>query len=102
MVTLQRVDASIAPLALLGKELLIPRIWLKRPNASLQRLANGDNNWTFDLAADQDPKQPPSDWSFTVHDIVFDKGQIAFKDATLKADFAPSSIRSANRCRSVK
>ena len=31
--------------------------------------------------------QPPSAWSFTVHDIVFDKGQIAFKDATLKADF---------------
>ncbi|HGM5487812.1 TPA: AsmA family protein [Serratia marcescens] len=87
MVTLQRIDASIAPLALLGKELLIPRIWLKRPNASLQRLANGDNNWTFDLAGGQDPKQPPSNWSFTVHDIVFDKGQIAFKDATLKADF---------------
>ncbi|PYA53110.1 AsmA family protein, partial [Serratia marcescens] len=87
MVTLQRVDASIAPLALLKKELLIPRIWLKQPNASLQRLANGDNNWTFDLAAGQDPQQPPSDWSFTVHDIVFDKGQIAFKDATLKADF---------------
>ncbi len=87
MVTLQRVDASIAPLALLRKELLVPRIWLKQPNASLQRLANGDNNWTFDLAGGQDPKQPPSAWSFTVHDIVFDKGQIAFKDATLKADF---------------
>lgn len=87
MATLQRVDASIAPLALLRKELLIPRIWLKQPNASLERLANGDNNWTFDLAAGQDPQQPPSAWSFTVHDIVFDKGQIAFKDATLKADF---------------
>ena len=87
MVTLQRVDASIAPLALLRKELLIPRIWLKQPNASLERLANGDNNWTFDLAAGQDPQQPPSAWSFTVHDIVFDKGQIAFKDAALKADF---------------
>ncbi|VTR27308.1 Uncharacterized protein involved in outer membrane biogenesis [Serratia fonticola] len=65
MVTLQRVDASIAPLALLGKEVLIPRIWLKQPNASLQRLANGDNNWTFNLAnsADKDPNQPQSDWS---------------------------------------
>lgn len=89
MVTLQRVDASIAPLALLGKEVLIPRIWLKQPNASLQRLANGDNNWTFNLAnsTEKDPNQPQSDWSASIHDIVFDRGQIDFKDATLKADF---------------
>ncbi|QUY47161.1 AsmA family protein [Serratia plymuthica] len=85
MVQLQRVDASIAPLALLGKEVLIPRIWLKQPNAALQRLANGDNNWTFNLAGD--PKQPTSDWSVNIHDIVFDRGQIDFKDARLKADF---------------
>ncbi|WP_454878972.1 AsmA family protein [Serratia inhibens] len=85
MVQLQRADASIAPLALLGKEVLIPRIWLKQPNATLQRLANGDNNWTFNLAGD--PKQPTSDWSVNIHDIVFDRGQIDFKDATLKADF---------------
>ncbi|KYQ98627.1 hypothetical protein AWY96_08895 [Serratia plymuthica] len=85
MVQLQRVDASIAPLALLGKEVLIPRIWLKQPNATLQRLANGDNNWTFNLAGD--PKQPTSDWSVNIHDVVFDRGQIDVKDATLKADF---------------
>lgn len=85
MVQLQRVDASISPLALLGKEVLIPRIWLKQPNATLQRLANGDNNWTFTLAGD--PKQPTSDWSVNIHDIVFDRGQIDVKDATLKADF---------------
>jgi len=87
MVTLKRVDASIAPLALLGKEVLIPRIWLQQPQASLLRLANGDNNWTFTLANGQDAKQPPSAWSVNIHDIVFDRGQIAFKDATLKADF---------------
>ncbi|CAI1070661.1 AsmA family protein [Serratia entomophila] len=87
MVTLKRVDASIAPLALLGKEVLIPRIWLQQPQASLLRLANGDNNWTFNLANGQDAKQPPSAWSVNIHDIVFDRGQIAFKDATLKADF---------------
>lgn len=87
MATLKRVDASIAPLALLGKEVLIPRIWLKQPQASLQRLANGDNNWTFNLANGQDASQPPSAWSVNIHDIVFDRGQITFKDATLKADF---------------
>lgn len=87
MVTLKRVDASIAPLALLGREVLIPRIWLTQPNASLQRLANGDNNWTFSLANGQSNNQPPSAWSVNIHDIVFDRGQINFKDATLKADF---------------
>lgn len=67
MVTLQRVDASIAPLALLRKELLIPRIWLKQPNASLERLANGDNNWTFDLAAGEirSNRLPPGRLPFT-------------------------------------
>ena len=86
MVTLQRVDASIAPLALLRKELLIPRIWLKQPNASLERppTATTTGRLIWPLA---DPQQPPSARSFTVHDIVFDKGQIAFKDAALKADF---------------
>lgn len=87
MVTLKRVDASIAPLALLGREVLIPRIWLTQPNASLQRLANGDNNWTFSMANGQGNNQPPSAWSVNIHDIVFDRGQINFKDATLKADF---------------
>lgn len=89
MVKLARVDASIAPLALLHKEVLIPRIWLKQPDASLLRLANGKNNWTFNLAnSDQkDPAQPPSAWSFTLNDIVFDRGQIDYKDAVMKADF---------------
>lgn len=89
MVHLQRVDASLAPLALLDKEVLIPRIWLKQPDASLIRLADGKNNWTFNLANSdtKDNNQPPSAWSFKMNDIVFDRGQIDFKDATLKANF---------------
>lgn len=90
MVTLQRVDASISPLALLNKEVLIPRIQLKQPNAALHRLANGDNNWTFNLANSEQPpdsQQKPSAWSVKINDIVFDSGEVTFKDATLKADF---------------
>ncbi|GBU13175.1 hypothetical protein AwEntero_17760 [Enterobacterales bacterium] len=89
MVRLARVDATISPLALLHKEVLIPRIWLKQPDASLLRLDNGKNNWTFNLANSdtKDPAQPPSAWSFTLNDIVFDRGQIDYKDAKLKADF---------------
>ncbi|HEI8868611.1 TPA: AsmA family protein [Serratia odorifera] len=87
MVTLRRVDATIAPLALLGKRLLIPRIWLKQPNARLQRLANGENNWTFHLAnSGSDPQATASNWSVNIHDIVFDRGQLDYKDAKLKAD----------------
>lgn len=89
MVTLARVDASISPLALLHKEVLISRIWLKQPNASLIRLANGKNNWTFNLANSDtnDQAQSASTWSFTLDDIVFDRGQIDYQDALLKADF---------------
>ncbi|MDN6088494.1 MAG: AsmA family protein, partial [Enterobacterales bacterium] len=76
MVTLERVDASLAPLALLGKQVYIPRIKLKQPDASLRRLANGKNNWTFELAnssTDDQAKDQKSAWSFKIDDIVFDQ-----------------------------
>ncbi|MFL4557095.1 AsmA family protein [Yersinia kristensenii] len=87
MVTLKRVDASIAPLALLTKEVWIPRIWLTQPDANLLRLVNGENNWTFNLAnSAEEDKSTVSDWSVNIDDIVFDRGQINLKDAVLKAD----------------
>ncbi|CNJ37381.1 protein YhjG [Yersinia aldovae] len=88
MVTLQRVDASIALLALLGREVYISRIWLTQPNAKLLRLANGKNNWTFNLANHplEGENSPPSSWSVNINDIVFDRGEINLQDAILKAD----------------
>lgn len=88
MVTLERVDASLAPLALLGKQVYIPRIKLKQPDASLRRLANGKNNWTFELAnssTDDQAKDQKSAWSFKIDDIVFDQGVIAYDDAIAHA-----------------
>ncbi|STQ73327.1 AsmA family protein [Hafnia alvei] len=90
MVTLERVDASLAPLALLGKQVYIPRIKLKQPDASLRRLANGKNNWTFELAnssTDDQAKDQKSAWSFKIDDIVFDQGVIAYDDAIAHAKF---------------
>lgn len=90
MVTLERVDASLAPLALLGKQVYIPRIKLKQPDASLRRLANGKNNWTFELAnssTDDQAKDQKSAWSFKIDDIVFDQGVIAYDDAIVHAKF---------------
>lgn len=87
MMTLKRVEANLSPLALLGKQVRIPRIWLTEPDANLQRLANGKNNWTFDLAnRDKAKGEASSDWSVNISDIVFDRGQISLKDSVLKAD----------------
>ncbi|HEY0209469.1 AsmA family protein [Acerihabitans sp.] len=85
---LKRVEASISPLALLHKEVYLPRITLFSPDASLKRLADGKNNWTFNLANSDQPQQdtPPSAWSFKVDDIVFDQGKIDFLDPITKAD----------------
>lgn len=88
MVHLQRVDATLAPLALLGKEVYIPWIKLTQPDARLIQTADKKNNWTFNLAGSDnpDPNQPPSAWTFRLDNIMFDRGQIAYRDAINKAD----------------
>lgn len=88
MVHLQRVDATLAPLALLGKEVYIPWIKLTQPDARLIQTADKKNNWTFNLAGSDnpDPNQPPSTWTFRLDNIMFDRGQIAYRDAINKAD----------------
>lgn len=85
---LKRVEASIAPLSLLHREVYLPRITLVSPDASLKRLANGKNNWTFNLANSDDKQtdKPTSPWSFRVDDIAFDRGKIDYSDPITKAD----------------
>lgn len=84
---LKRIEASIAPLALLHREVYLPRITLVSLDASLKRLENGKNNWTFNLANsdEKDSQKPVSPWSFQVDDIVFDRGKIDYQDAVAKA-----------------
>lgn len=104
MVHLPRVDATIAPLALLSKTVWLPWIKLVKPDARLIRLSEKNNNWTFDLAnsENKDPNAQPSDWSFRLDTILFDQGRIAIDDKVSKANIEIWSIRWANRCRSVK
>ncbi len=85
---LKRVEAGVSLLALLHKEIYLPRITLKEPDAALKRLQNGKNNWTFNLAGSAPSQQdtPPSAWSFKVDDVVFDRGKIGFLDPLTKAD----------------
>ncbi|MDI3442240.1 AsmA family protein [Erwinia sp. V90_4] len=88
MVHLQRVDATISPLALLGKQVYLPWIKLQQPVAKLVQTADKKNNWTFNLAG-SDQKQDdaaPSAWSYRLDNIAFDQGQIGYRDAINKAD----------------
>nr|WP_024966411.1 AsmA family protein [Pantoea sp. IMH] len=88
MVHLARAEATLAPLALLGKEVYIPWIKLTQPDARLIQTADGKNNWTFNLASSEnsDPAQTPSAWTFRLDNIMFDRSQIAYRDAINKAD----------------
>lgn len=49
MVGLKRVEFRLAPLPLLLQQIVIARIDLNQPTASLKRLADGRANWTFDF-----------------------------------------------------
>ncbi|MFU9137607.1 AsmA family protein [Erwinia tasmaniensis] len=88
MVHLNRVDATLSPLALSGKEIYLPWIRLTQPDARLLQTADHKNNWTFNLASSEnaDANQPPSAWTFRLDNILFDRAQIAVKDAINKAD----------------
>ncbi|POU71967.1 AsmA family protein [Leclercia sp. LSNIH6] len=88
MVHLPRVEATLAPLALLTKTVYLPRIKLQQPDARLIRLSEKTNNWTFNLAGDdkeKDPDAQPSSWSFRLDNILFDRGRIDVNDAVSKA-----------------
>ncbi|WET40848.1 AsmA family protein [Citrobacter enshiensis] len=88
MVHLPRVEATLAPLALLTKTVWLPWIKLVKPDARLIRLSEQNNNWTFNVAGDDrnDPPAPPSGWSFRLDNILFDQGRIAINDQVSKAD----------------
>lgn len=83
MAALKRVEFRLAPLPLLFQQIVIPRIDLNQPTATLKRLADGRANWTFDFAA-QDEQAEPSGWVLDIGAIGFDKGQVSLDDQTLK------------------
>ena len=88
MVHLPRVEATLAPLALLTKTVYLPWIKLQKPDARLIRLSEKNNNWTFNFASDQnkDPNAQPSGWSFRLDNILFDQGKVTVDDKVSKAD----------------
>lgn len=88
MVHLPRVEATLAPLALLTRTVYLPWIKLEQPDARLIRLSEKNNNWTFTLASDTASTEhsASSGWSFRLDNILFDRGRIAIDDKVTRAD----------------
>ncbi|WP_075182494.1 AsmA family protein [Pantoea sp. 1.19] len=87
MVHLQRVEATLAPLALLGKQVYLPWIKLVQPDAQLIQTAGKQNNWTFTLAdSPEEGDSTPSAWTFRLDNVMFDRGRIRYRDAINQAD----------------
>ena len=83
MVALERVEFRLAPLPLVFQQIVIPRIDLTKPTASLTRLADGRANWTFDFGP-KDENAEPSKWVLDIGAIGFDQGNVSVDDQTLK------------------
>lgn len=84
-VSLQRAELRLGLLPLLAKTVRIPRIDVQGPVVKVQRLADGRNNWTFDLGnEDEDPGQQSEPWVLDIGTIGFDQGQISIDDAVSK------------------
>ncbi|MBK4329171.1 AsmA family protein, partial [Enterobacter hormaechei] len=88
MIHLPRVEATLAPLALLSKTVYLPWIKLEQPDVRLIRLAEDNNNWTFQLAGDKRTSgdSAPSRWSFRLDNILIDRGTIAIDDKITRSD----------------
>ncbi len=66
----------------------LPWIKLEQPDVRLIRLAEDNNNWTFQLAGDKRTSgdSAPSSWSFRLDNILFDRGTIAIDDKITRSD----------------
>ncbi|MAM57288.1 MAG: AsmA family protein [Salinicola sp.] len=92
LASLEALDIVLSPLPLLHKTLSLPHIELTGGEATLVRLQDGSDNWTFDLGAGDDASQPDdgsdqqSSWTVDVGEIAFDPIDVHYQDATLAAD----------------
>ncbi|WP_110707405.1 AsmA family protein [Salinicola sp. CR57] len=91
LASLSALDIVLSPLPLLHKTLSIPHIELTGGEATLIRLQDGSNNWTFDLGTGDDASQPDDSdqqggWTVDVREIAFDPIDVHYQDATLAAN----------------
>lgn len=80
--TADSISFTVEVLPLLTRTISIPSIDLVNPSIDLERLADGRENWTFDLPK---PDQP-SRWTLELSNLGFAKGSIALSDALKKVE----------------
>ncbi|WP_110685626.1 AsmA family protein [Salinicola aestuarinus] len=89
LATLEAIDVVLSPLPLLSQTVAIPAIALSGGEATLVRLEDGTNNWTFsgeDEAQASDTSDEGSTWTVDIGEIAFDPIDIHYRDAILAAD----------------
>jgi hypothetical protein len=72
--TADRVEFDLAILPLLTRSVFIERMRFVAPNANLERLGDGRDNWTFNYDG------TPSLWTFDIGRIALDEGSFTFVD----------------------
>ncbi|MFZ6779826.1 AsmA family protein [Undibacterium sp. Ji83W] len=80
MAHINEVSFSLNPLALLEKRLEIPLLRFQDSSLSLQRFADGTNNWTFKKSTSSSP------WRLELRRLVLSQGQVHYIDAIRHAD----------------
>jgi uncharacterized protein involved in outer membrane biogenesis len=89
---LKALDITLAPLPLFAKTLSLPNIALSGGEATLARLEDGRNNWTFDLGSNDQEDQAKDEgskengWTVDVGKIDFDPVAVHYRDAILAAN----------------
>src|SRR4030095_15242276 len=78
--TADRVEFDLAILPLLTRRVNIESIRFVAPNASLERLGDGRDNWTFMDAVTL------SAWTFDIGRIALDEGTFTFVDHGMAID----------------
>jgi len=92
LVSVEALDVTLSPLPLFNKTLSLPDIALSGGEATLERLEDGSNNWTFDLGnsgkSDQagNGSDQGSGWTIDVGQIDFDPIDVHYEDAILAAN----------------
>lgn len=91
LASLTTLDVVLSPLPLLNHSVSIPSISLSGGEATLARLDDGSNNWTFDLGSkdDQDARNGDasgSSWTIDVGSIDFEPISLHYDDAMLAAN----------------
>ena len=78
---LARATADIALLPLLARRIEIRSVALTEPDVRLERLAEKNNNWTFDFR--REPGAEPR-WSVSLGRLLLSKGELGYDDALRK------------------